>query len=105
MFASKSKKLTYAALNQIVDDCVDHIYPMHYKSEEPPTADLYHYMKSLVGRTVDKAVFNETDHYYIVFLFNRDTASVIPMFQQLTEDRREVSTRKNPVLYIRHQQE
>lgn len=78
-------KLTYAKLNDFVEDCTDEIYPKHYRSEDRPSADLYRNMKTLVGMTIEPEVFTEKDLYYLVFVYNQRTVSALPKFQHLAE--------------------
>ena len=76
---------TLADLREFADDCIDNMYPRVFQSEEAPTEDLYHYMHTLVGKTIDEKVFKEKEHYHIVFLYNKNTAGALPKFQKLAE--------------------
>ena len=42
-------------------------------------------MHTLVGKNIDEKVFQENNHYHIVFLYNKNTAGALPRFQKLAE--------------------
>ncbi len=85
LFKNLSDNTKVSAIREFVEDCVDNIHPKIYLSEEAPSADLYHHMHTLVGKTIDQKVFKEKNHYNIVFLYNKDTIGALPKFQKLAE--------------------
>lgn len=72
-------------LHYFIQSCIDHEHELYERSEDLPTRNLFDGLETLVGRNFEQKVHADKEKYHVVFIYDSETASQIPIFQKVSQ--------------------